>query len=40
VFERGVPRKIFRPKRKGQENEENCGIKNFRIGTDSQMMTV
>jgi len=35
-----VLRKKFRPKKKGEENEENCRIKNFRIGTDSQMMTV
>jgi len=35
-----VPRKIFRPKRKGEENEENCRIKKFRIGINHQMMTV
>jgi hypothetical protein len=40
VFERGVLRKIFRPKRKGKENEENCRIKNFRNGTYHQMRTV
>jgi hypothetical protein len=32
--------KIFRPKREREENEENCSIKNFRIGTYHQMMTV
>jgi hypothetical protein len=34
-----VPRKIFKPTRKGEENEENCRIKNFRIGTPHQMKT-
>jgi hypothetical protein len=36
----GVPRKYSGLRGRGEENEENCRIKNFRIGSYCQMMTV